>query len=361
MWIRAFRVRTIRTYVGKGNSLLYFLRWTSTGMLRRLTPARAWNILLSLVEWKTRRTTVRSRPWAIRIEVSRVCNLKCPSCATASRKFAPGETRLMSLQAFQTVFDNVKKAAYRVTFYVSGEPMTNPRLFEMVRIAHLHNCYTYFSTNFTLMRKDLLEPMFRSGLDRLSACLDGFSQAGFATYRQNGDVERVKEGIRLVQDYKRVHGLTRPILNIFTITFSHVQPEMEQVEHFCREQRVDRLTVRPDQMSFDGSHEFVNPRRAYSKCFWPWVSVTANPDGTVYPCPRRKQSYGNLLEQGIDEIWNGPMYQKTRRFLSGQIAASEAQDLPCVRCSLFGDSAQESARADGRAPLPVLRGMPSAG
>src|SRR5262249_44850910 len=118
------------------------------------------------------------------------------------------------------------------------------------------------------------------------------------------------------------------------------------------------LRFKPDQMNWDGSNHYEPIKQPYRKCFWPWLSMTVDADGSVYPCGCQFavngwKPYGNLREQSLEEIWNGERYVETRRFLSGECGKKAGLDLPCYTCPFFGDPAVEKA-APASTPAPVI-------
>jgi radical SAM protein with 4Fe4S-binding SPASM domain len=327
------RTKAIRKYGME--KLSYYIRWFAVPMLGKLSAARLTRLVHSLLAWKLGVVSPKSKPCVLRIEVSSLCNLRCPLCATGNAT-KRGGGGIMTLSAFQIIYSKIRDAAIRLTFYKKGEPMMNVHLFEMVEVASQDKLFTSFSTNFTLMKRELLEPMFRSRLDYISICLDGFSQETFERYRVGGSVDKVKEGIRMTMRYKKEHKLKRPFLNVYTITFDHVLPEMRDISEFCNEVGVDQLTFRPDESNKLGAYEHGQitplPRR---KCFWPWLTIFIDHDGSVYPCDQSDISYGNLLRQEFKEVWNGELYVETRRFLSGKACARHSLSLPCHTCERY--------------------------
>ena len=220
--------------------------------------------------------------------------------------------------------------------------MMNPRLFDMVQLASKHGIYTSFSTNFNLMREDLLDPLFASGLSWISICLDGFSQETYEKYRVLGDVAAVRRGIQMLMEHKRQKRYEHPFVNVFTITFNHVKPEIPQIERFCVANGVDRLTLRPDQFNFDGSHQVDYDPKPYRRCFYPWLWPAVDVDGSVYPCPGSfyagfRRPFGNLAKDGLDSIWNNDAFTECRKFLCGKGKKRTAVELPCYKCKGFGD------------------------
>ncbi|MGD0842940.1 MAG: radical SAM/SPASM domain-containing protein [Geobacteraceae bacterium] len=69
-------------------------------------------------------------------------------------------------------------------------------------------------------------------------------------------------------------------------------------------------------------------------CAHPWQQISINIDGAVFPCcfwssyQNTGAPLGNVNEQTIGEIWNGPGYRNLRRSL----AAGETAGLPCQAC-----------------------------
>jgi len=330
--------KTLKSYKGHGVSLLH--HWRLHGYELQLRPVRkVLNILRALFEWKTRKAEVKSRPCIVRLNTSAVCNLNCPACLKKeSFNLAPGQSRepyLMSLNTFDRVLSGAGANAQRMTFHITGEPMMNPRLFEMIKRAHEQKVVTYFSTNFNLVTRAILPKLFESGLDKIRICLDGFSQETYGKYRVGGSVEKVKQGISMVMEEKRRRGASRPMVQVLVITFNHVKPELEKIKTFCHEQGVDQVLMIPDGCNVDGSHVATIQGKPYAGCFWPWVSMVVDADGSVYTCGESfdgRLPYGNVNKDTIDSIWNNEVYTETRRFLSGKSAKREDLKLPCYDC-----------------------------
>src|SRR5262245_36882407 len=116
------------------NRLRYLGSFHWWPMLKKARFRQLFHVLHAVVEWKLRRTRCSSFPFAFRIEAAATCNLRCPLCSTTYRKFYPGDVRSMSFELFQTIFEKIRIYAWRITFYMEGEPLMNPRLFDMVAL-----------------------------------------------------------------------------------------------------------------------------------------------------------------------------------------------------------------------------------
>jgi len=330
--------RTIKDYKGHGVSLLH--HWKTHGYELNLLPiCKPLNILHGLYEWKSRKHFLKSRPFLFRLNTSAICNLRCSPCLRKeSFNLKPGQSRepyMMSLEIFDKLISQTGSYAQRMTFHITGEPLMNAKLFEMVKKAHECKVFTYFSTNFTLMTPELLPQLFESGLDKIKICFDGFSQEAYGKYRVGGDVEKLKQEIAMTMEEKRRRGTSRPVVEVQIITFFHVQPELPQIKQFCQDHGVDRIVTLPDGCNFDGSHTLTVQGKMYTGCFWPWLNMAVDSDGSVYTCGQGFDDlipYGNVKTDTIDSIWNNELYTETRRFLSGKSARREDLKLKCYNC-----------------------------
>ena len=340
------RVRTTAEY--HQNKLSYLGYFHLAPLLRKMTARRLAVIFRTLTDWRCHVLKPRSLPFAFRLEPCATCNLRCPLCATTYRQFKVGDTKVMTMNTFQAIHEQIKAYAAKMTFYLEGEPMLNPHLFQMVELATRDNdVFTSFSTNFTQMKERLLGPMFASRLDWISVSIDGFHQQTYEKYRVGGDVESVLNGISMTMQHKRRHGFRYPYMIVNMITFSHVpHEEQELLRNFCSEQGVDEFHLRPDQYGIMGQYNRAEARRPASRCHWPWVSMSIGPNGNVYPCPiafEQQLSFGNLLTESLEEIWNNRLYVATREYLRRPgDDRTDMPHLPCFDCRWFGKCAPVS-------------------
>lgn len=55
------------------------------------------------------------------------------------------------------------------------------------------------------------------------------------------------------------------------------------------------------------------------RCHYPWSSMYVSPNGDVkHCCNTNLTKLGNLLEQTVEEIWNGEVYQTVREKMEKQ-------------------------------------------
>ena len=233
----------------------------------------------------------------------------------------------------------------RLTFYMEGEPMMNPQLFEMIELsARDGHIFTSLSTNLTLMRERLLGPLFESRLDWISVSLDGFEQRTYEKYRVNGRVQDILDGLAMIMAWRKRNRVSYPYVQVNMINFFHIsERERNDLERFCAAHEVDEFRVRPEQFGKMGRYDPTIVRRPLARCYWPWISMSINCDGSVYACPvafEQRTSYGNLATGNLLEIWNSELYVATRKYLSGKpgICSRSLRELPCHTCRWYGNA-----------------------
>ena len=104
----------------------------------------------------------RQYPLTLQIEPTRRCNLNCGICM---RKNLNGKESILSLDDFKKILrsGNFQYAG----LHGWGEPLLNPRLFEMVEYAESEGIYTNLTTNGTLIGENI-EMVFDSGLREIA-------------------------------------------------------------------------------------------------------------------------------------------------------------------------------------------------
>jgi radical SAM protein with 4Fe4S-binding SPASM domain len=179
----------------------------------------------------------------------------------------------------------------------------------------------------------------------LEPCLDGFTQEKYADYRVGGDVETVKNGIKMVAERKRSSNSKWPLVDVQVVMFDHIKEELPLIDEFLKQAKVDRITYRQESLGFNAPDTTIkgNPLTSDNACFWLYLGMAIGPDGSVYPCCGRsttRVAYGNILNESLDEIWNNDYYKFTRSLFSEESRYVTTPDekmkkIPCFQCNEF--------------------------
>lgn len=284
-------------------------------------------------------------PSAAVIDPATICNLRCPFCPTGTGTLKMPR-RMMNLDEFKIILDKLVFVR-QLTLHNWGEPLLNPALPDMIRYAKNKGKSVCFDTNLALpLKKEQIEALVSSGLDEMTVSLDGASQETYEKYRRGGQFEQVIGNLQLLVEAKKLLGLATPLVTWKFIVNRFNEPEIEKARQMARE-----LGVLFNLASMGIPAELQPtwaPHAAYrlikkkgisyprSICIWMFRFIVVSSDGSVLPCcvvHDSQYSYGNLLIQDFEEIWNGPQYRRSRSLMVPVLFRPRATaPNPCLTC-----------------------------
>ncbi len=311
----------------------------------RVTPRRMLNLSLNRWEHRHARTTLRSYPIKLIVEVTNVCNLRCPACFTGDGQ--QGRVRgHLSMERWRRLIDELGPYLWRVEFCNWGEPMLGKHIFSMIDDATARGISSLISTNFSVpFDTARAERLVSSGLTVLGVSLDGARQETYEQYRVRGDLATVLRNVRLVADAKRRLGSATPKLiwsfHVFPHNVDDVEPARAMAAELGMEFAVEKGWVVGNEWDADGRFAyFSEPRPFPCISLWEWAIV--NNDGGVAPCCGsfyREDDVGQLAatagEAGartFREIWNGPALRRARGFYTRRDGDEAARRSICFEC-----------------------------
>jgi MoaA/NifB/PqqE/SkfB family radical SAM enzyme len=141
------------------------------------------------------------------IEPTSRCNLTCRTCIRNNWDEQQGD---MSESVFERVIAGLRAlpAPPKVTFGGFGEPLTHPRIAEMVRLAKSVANPVELITNGILLTQELSRRLIEAGLDVLWISLDGVTPESYSDVRLGAALPRVLENLAVFQAEKHTAGQT---------------------------------------------------------------------------------------------------------------------------------------------------------
>jgi len=283
----------------------------------------------------TGKTDIKGMPLSISTELTNKCNLHCPHCSSGSGLMGR-ERGFMDIELFKKVMKELSPYLFNVNLYFQGEPMLHPLFFSFVG-----NCLktnSIVSTNGHFLSPENSEQIVRSGLNKLIISLDGMDQETYSTYRVNGSLNQVIDGLNNVTHAKKKYNSSLKIEIQFLVNRfnEHQIPGVKQLAKRIQAslslksmQIIDKENIAswlPSESRFrryeikKGDYAIKNSLP--DRCARLWFNPVITWDGKVVPCCFDKNAeyvMGDLNHDSFREIWNGPKYRIfRRRILSGR-------------------------------------------
>ena len=326
-----------------------------------VTPAKVRNFVQAQRDKRNRVVECKSLPWIVNLDTFSGCNLRCPFCPTGTDQMGRPKRHLPTEHA-KRVIDAVKEHALEIRLYNWGEPFLNPDIFEIIRYAHDAGLFTVISSNLSVNVNDLAQKVVASGLDRLTASIDGLSQETLQTYRRRADAQRCYDNVRaIVAERQRCRSAT-PSVELRFLVFRHNEHELGQLEAMRQELGADLFEPRRAFIfhdSFVPRHPGYQPLTQVFQgaCDFLYAELTVEATGRVSPCCTNTSAQWDIggiddLSGGLLGFWNGPIYRAMRAYTSGRPDAEDgagAQGILCKTCDLID---HPGVRKQVLSPLP---------
>ncbi len=292
--------------------------------------------------------TVHCYPYLFVMEVTNVCNLKCPFCLTGKGISGGRDVRHMKFEEAKKILDQVGDYLYFLQVYTWGEPLLNKDIIKIIEYAKQKNIYVMLSTNATAMTPAYNKRLLDSGIDYLMVAIDGGSKETYEIYRRGGDYDKVMANVRDLLAQRREHASGKPFVEWQFIVFRHNEHELEATERMAYEMGINKFTPLPAYVEDENwaatdpryRTDLGNPERLYN-CDRPWSHLNVRADGGVAPCCYtffKKDDFGNVDDGSFMEIWNNDHFRTSRRIIARtrKKLPLEKSDIACYDCMRTG-------------------------
>ena len=168
------------------------------------------------------------------VEVTGICNLKCPSCLRTAEDIIP-QGKYMSLAQYKEVMGKLVKDIpflYLVDLYVWGEPMLNPEIAEMVSHNHSLGVATGLSTNLNNIRN--LEAVLAQHPAQIRVSISGMSQETYERTHVGGRWSKVRPNLDTLRDLRTKYGNVTEV-EFYFHTYKHNLHEYQLAKDLCRD------------------------------------------------------------------------------------------------------------------------------
>jgi len=256
----------------------------------------------------------------------------CPQSKGLKRK-----KMTMEMDTFTRIVDQVCINKPRIILHVSGEPLLNKNVFEMIKYVKDKGCKVTMFTNATLLTREVSIRIMESSLDNIFFSFDGCTPEIYEKIRVGASFDRVKSQIEGFLKLRSEMNRKTPIVVIEIILMKDTENSIPNFIKYWEKKGVDRIglrlagtwrglvsdyRVRTDMKNF-----------GFKLCDSLFFGCAILAEGAVVPCCEDIEGrlpLGNILEQSFDEIWNGKAYNDLRR---QHIKNAISENIICHSCA----------------------------
>ena len=275
------------------------------------------------------KVSVAGMPVAISAELTNHCNLHCPECPSGSG-LMKRERGFMDVELYRRVISELRPYLYNCNLYFQGESMLHPQFFSF--LGNSSKIHTIISTNGHFLSEQNSEKLVKSGLSKLIVSLDGMDQDTYSSYRENGNINKVIDGIKNISEAKKRY--RSPLkLEIQFLVNKNNKHQIPQIKRFAHEvsaslklksmqimNKEDIGSWLPTREKFrryeNKNGEYILKNSLPNRCLRLWLNPVITWDGKVVPCCFDKDAeyvMGDLNNDSFRDIWNGTKYTVFRK------------------------------------------------
>ncbi len=270
-------------------------------------------------------------PWAILMDPTASCNLKCIGCWAADYS----KTDSLDFDTLNSIITQGKELGIYFFIYSGGEPLI--RKDDIIRLAQIHNdCFFLAFTNGTLITEEFAKKVVDVGNVSFALSIEGF-ESDTDMRRGSGTYKKVLDAMAILKSYgiafgfsTAYHSKNEDVISseeyfdfmiergaLFGWFFTYIplgkdahlelMATAKQREHMYHIIRKYRATKPLFTIDFWNDGEYVNGCIAGGKSY---IHINAN--GDVEPCAFIHYSNSNIKDMTLLESLKQPLFMKYR-------------------------------------------------
>lgn len=291
-----------------------------------------------------KRQIVSDFPIHVDLELSSMCNLRCPMCHTLYIQYPSYEayrkgdsSAFMDFETFKRAVDEGKRyhdfSSIKLNF--RGESTLHPEIDRFVRYAHDNGVLDILLNSNANYPVELNAKLVDAGLSEVAYSLDALTPETYRKVRVGGDFFWA---MSVVTDMLRYKDRIR-----VRVSYVHQKANQHETEAFVKfwtEMGVDRILVsdvyNPAELIKNDNlmvRKYQKPEKFTCPQLWQRLVVMNN--GEVYPCCHAFEGpedlrLGNIKMDSLADLWHG---EKLRMLRQTHAAGDYRKILTCSKCA----------------------------
>lgn len=175
------------------------------------------------------------------IEPTTACNLQCSTCI---RNVWDDPIAAMKQETFEHIVASFNSLPdlKRVVFTGFGEPLTHPRILDMIAAIRERDIAVTVGSNGLLLTPQMTRELVRLGVDRLVVSVDGVKPETYEEVR-GADLAKVLENLHRLNEIKQEMNTLLPALGIEFVALKSNYKELDKLTNLAMELQASRVLV----------------------------------------------------------------------------------------------------------------------
>jgi len=296
--------------------------------------------------------------YMIRLDICTLCTLNCVACPIRKINYGKLKAGYVKFEIFKKFIDENLELIRKIEISSAGEPLLNPDLIKILKYAYENNIVITCrnGTNFNSLDDAKIKALVDYKVEDIVFACDGATQETYQKYRRNGDINKVFDSVRKIQEYKKKINSEYPrlIWQYIIRESTESKEEIELAKKLAKEFNVELKFKLTHEINYTPKNsqelkeitglKYVTRKEAAdngeyyltaSKCRQLWNSPAINWNGDLLGCCWNWEPFNiNVFEVGLAEALKNKEYCKAKMYLSDKIENDKS--IPCMNCE-FGE------------------------
>lgn len=289
---------------------------------------------------------------SIRLETSSLCQLRCPLCITGRGQpgiIGRGYLKYKDFKKFVDTYPKFKN----IELSNFGEMFLNPDLDKIIKYAYVKKIRLSArnGVNLNTINEKIIECMVKYGFTAMTVSIDAAANKTYKIYRKGGDLNRVIENIKRINECKKKYRTNLPELTWQFIIFGHNEGEIPLAKKMARKLNMwftTKFNWNPEYSpiknrelvrkvtGFASRDEYAQKtRKLYMPpCEQLWTDPQINWDGKLLGCCCNIWGhFGNVFESGLEKCLESEKYIYAKKMVLGKVKPKKS--IPCYSCDVY--------------------------
>lgn len=245
------------------------------------------------------------------IELTNICNMSCVMCPNGNGTMQRDKGIMSASTLIQIISNGVRKHRTPVRFIRWGEPTCHPQWKWMAKRVREAGCLCHMNTNgLSLTEKDMRDVVDEKLLDSIKFSFQGAGPTGYAAMRNANRFDDLVARVTYLKKYRNRKKSRVPYIQVGTTITSESKQEVEYFRQL--------LSGACDGVFAGRTTDLNQPHGKICQCPEVFGKLSVDWDGGVTACCGdwdRFMLLGNVWQQSLEEIWNGPQLAGYRQKL----------------------------------------------